>query len=174
MMDAGALLLTARLGAGLSQRQLAERAGTSGATVAAYESGVKEPRLSTLARLVEAAGGRLVVDVEVPAPVHVPAMTREDRRNLALHRAVAARLVRNPRDVMAKARANLSTLRAAHPEPNPWLDEWARLLTGPPTAVVRALVSTDPASRELRQNSPFAGVLSAAERRRALERRHAS
>ena len=49
-VPAATLLLAVRSEAGLSQRELAARAGTSGATVAAYELGTKEPRLSTLAR----------------------------------------------------------------------------------------------------------------------------
>jgi ribosome-binding protein aMBF1 (putative translation factor) len=54
-----ALVLAARLEAGLSQRALADRAGTSGATIAAYELGTKEPRISTLRRILDAAGMRL-------------------------------------------------------------------------------------------------------------------
>ncbi len=50
------LIRRARHRAGLSQRQLAERAGTSHAAVAQYETGVKVPRADTLVRLLEAAG----------------------------------------------------------------------------------------------------------------------
>lgn len=56
---ASGLLIAARIEAGLSQRQLAERAGTSAATLAAYESGRREPRLSTLTRILDAAGYEL-------------------------------------------------------------------------------------------------------------------
>lgn len=57
--EAAGLLITARIEAGLTQRQLAELGGTSPATLAAYESGKREPRLSTLRRLLEAAGFEL-------------------------------------------------------------------------------------------------------------------
>jgi transcriptional regulator with XRE-family HTH domain len=52
-------LIAARLEAGLTQRQLARRAETSASTLASYESGRREPRLSTLARLLDAAGMEL-------------------------------------------------------------------------------------------------------------------
>ena len=45
-----------------------------------------------------------------------------------------------------------------------WLQEWARLLDGPLVELLTALTSPTPRSRELRQNSPFAGVLTDAER----------
>lgn len=62
-MDAAATLVTVRTRAGLSQRQLAALAGTSGPTISAYESGRVTPRVDTLTRLVEAAGSRLDVDL---------------------------------------------------------------------------------------------------------------
>ncbi len=46
----------ARLRSGLSGRELARRAGTSHATLAAYESGAKIPRFDTLVRIVRATG----------------------------------------------------------------------------------------------------------------------
>jgi transcriptional regulator with XRE-family HTH domain len=65
-MDAAATLRTARSRAHLSLRELAQRAGTSHATLSAYEAGRKVPATSTLARVVRAAG--FVLDVEL-APV---------------------------------------------------------------------------------------------------------
>jgi transcriptional regulator with XRE-family HTH domain len=55
-MDAAATLRRARLSAGLSLRALAERAGSSHATLAAYESGRTVPRVDTLDRILRAAG----------------------------------------------------------------------------------------------------------------------
>jgi len=55
-MDAARTLRRARLGAGLSLRVLAERAGTSHATLAAYEAGRAVPRVDTLDRILRAAG----------------------------------------------------------------------------------------------------------------------
>lgn len=58
-MDAGRLILRARIDAGLSQRALAERAGTSGPTISAYEQGRVVPRVDTLERILRAAGARI-------------------------------------------------------------------------------------------------------------------
>jgi len=55
-MDAAIVIRTARAGAGLSLRGLAERAGTSHATLAAYEAGRVDPSVDTVDRIVRAAG----------------------------------------------------------------------------------------------------------------------
>lgn len=52
-----------RLRAGLSARELAQRAGTSHSTILAYEAGGKIPRADTRDRIVRAAG------YVVPAPI---------------------------------------------------------------------------------------------------------
>lgn len=53
------LIRGARKRAGLSQAELAERAGTSQPAIARYETGRVEPDLSTLSRLATACGFRL-------------------------------------------------------------------------------------------------------------------
>ncbi len=58
-MDAGAIVRQARRRSGLTLRALAEVAGTSHSTLAAYESGRKVPNAATLDRIVEAAGFEL-------------------------------------------------------------------------------------------------------------------
>lgn len=67
-MDTASTIRSARRRAGLSQAELAARAGTSQATVSAYESGSKEPSLTTLDRLLAASGWRLTVE---PSPQRV-------------------------------------------------------------------------------------------------------
>lgn len=62
-MTIAELLREARLAAGLTQARLADLAGTSQPTLAAYEAGRAEPRLGTLRRLMEAAGSELVLEV---------------------------------------------------------------------------------------------------------------
>lgn len=52
----GAILRDARLHAGLTQRELARRAGTSQSVIARIERGHSDPSTATLARLVTAAG----------------------------------------------------------------------------------------------------------------------
>jgi transcriptional regulator with XRE-family HTH domain len=63
-MDAARSLRHARLEAGLSLRALAERAGTSHATLSAYESGRAIPRIDTLDRILRAAGYATDIVVE--------------------------------------------------------------------------------------------------------------
>jgi transcriptional regulator with XRE-family HTH domain len=65
-MDAAATLRRARIDAGLSQAALAERTGTSQATISAYESGRKQPTVLTLSRLLAAAGWRLTAEPGPP------------------------------------------------------------------------------------------------------------
>lgn len=60
-MNAADALRGARLRAGLTQHALATRAGTSQATISAYESGRKQPSLRTLERLLAATGSRLTI-----------------------------------------------------------------------------------------------------------------
>jgi transcriptional regulator with XRE-family HTH domain len=62
-MDAGRTLRRARVNAGLSLRALADRAGTSHATLLAYEAGRAVPRVDTLDRILRAAG--YATDIEV-------------------------------------------------------------------------------------------------------------
>lgn len=58
--SAGAVIREAREVAGLSQRELALKAGTSQPTISAYEQGRKVPTAETFIRLVEATGHELV------------------------------------------------------------------------------------------------------------------
>ncbi len=62
------LVRSARLDAGLTQAQLAGRAGTSQAAVSAYESGRRNPSSATLERLVAAAGASLAAAPDQPLP----------------------------------------------------------------------------------------------------------
>src|SRR5688500_10602775 len=59
------MIKRARRAAGLTQAELARRAGTAQSAVAAYESGAKTPTVDTLARLLEATGQTLDTS---PAP----------------------------------------------------------------------------------------------------------
>jgi hypothetical protein len=95
-------------------------------------------------------------------------MTRDQLRALWLHRAIAAKVAADPARVLAHAKSMASSLLAREPDGAPWLRQWLALLDRGPEAVMRTLVSTDPLARELRANSPFAGVLSTSERETIL------
>jgi transcriptional regulator with XRE-family HTH domain len=80
------LLREARRRAGLSQVELAARAGTSQPAIARYENARSMPDLSTLHRLVEACGFELHLELRSPDP------QREANERAALERSVEQRL----------------------------------------------------------------------------------
>lgn len=88
------LIVSARRRAALSQAELGRRAGVAQSVVSAYENGHRRPSLEMAARLVSAAGARLVLDVVSPddpddAPVSVLGRRVRDLRSQVL--AVASR-----------------------------------------------------------------------------------
>jgi predicted nucleotidyltransferase/ribosome-binding protein aMBF1 (putative translation factor) len=98
---AGSLLRRARVGAGLSQAELAFRANVVQSVISAYEAGRRQPSLPTLAALIDAAGCDLVVDIQQQPPQlsrlsgPVGRQVRRKRRNLVA--AAAAHDVTNLR-----------------------------------------------------------------------------
>jgi len=62
-VNAASIIRSTRRRAGLSLRALARRAGTSHATLAAYEAGRKVPSVETLDRIVRSAGYELEIGV---------------------------------------------------------------------------------------------------------------
>jgi transcriptional regulator with XRE-family HTH domain len=87
-MVAADLIARARAQAGISQRALAERAGTSQATISAYESGRKDPSVETLGRLLAAMGARLTVEPADQVAV-APSATELRRRGRVLSDVLA-------------------------------------------------------------------------------------
>lgn len=61
-MDPAALIRAVRRRQGLTQADLARRAGTSQPVISAYEHGRRDPTFGTLRKLVEAGGERLQLD----------------------------------------------------------------------------------------------------------------
>ncbi|MGQ0734502.1 MAG: hypothetical protein ACT4QD_12710 [Acidobacteriota bacterium] len=90
-----------------------------------------------------------------------------DRRSLALHEAVAAKLEADP-SLIDVARDNLTRWLATNPAPA--LLEWQQLLAETPLPHVTALLRAhgERAAR-LRQSSPFAGLLTPHERQAILQ-----
>lgn len=142
--------------AGISQRQLAESAGTSQPAVADYESGRRSPTWRTLARIARAAGSEAVVSF-------VPPLTREDRRSLALHEEIARRLTSDP-GLVHPAERVLERMQRANPKAEPLLSTWKAILALPVPLICVILRDASPIARELRHVTPFAGILSASER----------
>lgn len=97
MAATGDLIKRVRLGAGLTQAALAKRAGTSQANVAKYEAGRTSPSVSTLERLLQAAGFGLQL-------VATPDRTPSD-----LSGARARKLRRHRMQIIALARSHNAT-----------------------------------------------------------------
>lgn len=95
-------------------------------------------------------------------------LSRDQRQSLWLHRAVAGRVAVDPDGTLSLARTNLNHMRRAHGSNIRWLGEWETLLGRGPDRVMRVLVAENEAAAELRQNSPFAGVLTDRQRSMAL------
>ncbi|RMI12718.1 DNA-binding protein [Cellulomonas triticagri] len=97
-------------------------------------------------------------------------VSADQRRALRLAYAVAGKIAQDPDGVRRQAQQNLTALRARHARGRPavWLAQWQDLLDGPVDDLLDALTSPSQRSRELRQNSPFAGVLTEDERAAVL------
>lgn len=97
--ELGADIRRARQQAGLTQAELADRTGTTQSVVARWERGAVEPRITTLGRISDALGGRLLVELEPPVS---PAEWASVEDNLRLTPAErSARLVAAVRFVLA-------------------------------------------------------------------------
>lgn len=97
------LLRTARARAGLSQRQLADRAGTSQPAIARYERARSTPDLGTIERLVAACG--LALELKLgPPDGHDRALIREHLRRSPAARVAANRAATRMHAHAARAR----------------------------------------------------------------------
>jgi transcriptional regulator with XRE-family HTH domain len=77
----GAAVLTrARKRAGLTQAELARRAGTSQPVISAYEHGRRDPSIETLRRLVRAAGAELELGIGLRGTRDLPPATDDAER----------------------------------------------------------------------------------------------
>jgi predicted nucleotidyltransferase/DNA-binding XRE family transcriptional regulator len=86
MQEIAALLQNARTSAGLTQEEVARRAGTSQPAVARYEQGVALPTLPTLRRLLLACGRVPVISAR-SAPRERDARIGPHEQALARHRS---------------------------------------------------------------------------------------
>jgi excisionase family DNA binding protein len=99
-----------------------------------------------------------------------PSLTRDQEQSRWLHGAIVGHLVTEPDFVLGRARENLDRFSKIHSGTmaEHWLDLWRRTLNSGLDQVLTILVSNTPEAMELRQNSPFTGILSEEERRRVL------
>lgn len=90
---------------------------------------------------------------------------RARARGLAYHRALARKL---RRPLVDEARHTLRRWRQQSRIDERYASRWEELLTQPIPEVRRLIVEESPAADDLRQNSPFAGLLSEPERQRIV------
>jgi excisionase family DNA binding protein len=98
-------------------------------------------------------------------------LSRDQERALWLHRALVGHLLADPEAVTEKALDNIQRWRSGHrPDgmSTRYLDEWERVLRSGVDTVVEVMTSPTPEACELRQNSPFTGVLPDDTRRQVL------
>jgi uncharacterized protein len=111
--SAAAIVRGSRQAAGLTQAELARRVGTRQSAISAYERGQREPSVSTLARIVRAAGSTLVLDaVDDPAataPSGAQQIQRLRQQREAVIAAVAAHGGSNVRVFGSVARGEART-----------------------------------------------------------------
>jgi excisionase family DNA binding protein len=101
----------------------------------------------------------------------IPRRSRRSHRTaelqaLAYHRLIAERL---DDEVVEEARARLRRWhREGHIDPR-WFDQWEHVLALPLPQIKKAIGADTKRARELRQTSPFAGMLTEQERQRLVK-----
>lgn len=92
-----------------------------------------------------------------------------EARSLAMHAVIAAKIDREPK-LLVIARNNLKRWRTRWEGGAPaWHREWCQILTRPWPEIAAIMTEPSEEGARLRQSSPFAGVLSATERRRVYD-----
>jgi hypothetical protein len=88
---------------------------------------------------------------------------RLENRSLALHRAIAAKLRECP-ELLRIAEDNLDRWGEKGRRSQPYWDVWRSILALPLEEILTLIVQDTPRMIELRQSSPFAGILEPKER----------
>jgi excisionase family DNA binding protein len=97
-------------------------------------------------------------------------LTRDQERSLWISYAIAGQIVKNPPFALKLALKNLVIMRqSSRGQAQIWLDEWEKLVRGRINILLATLTSSSPKARELRQNSPFSGLLSDNQRNQVLD-----
>lgn len=97
-------------------------------------------------------------------------LTRDQERSLWIAYAVAGHIVNDPFTALILARNNLTVmLKSDRGQARIWLDEWEKLIDGSVENLLAMLTSRSPRARELRQNSPFSGLLTEEQRNQVTD-----
>lgn len=145
----------------LSQRALAALGGVPPVVIARYETGRVQPTLERLRRLAESAGLELTVTLDERAPRAPRTHRLHDRRSLTYHRLVAEAARANP-TILLRARERVELwLSGKRPFGGSaeYAQAWAELLRRPDGEVLQLITEDGERMAELRQSSPFNGLL---------------
>lgn len=92
-----------------------------------------------------------------------------EARSLAMHSVIAQKIERDPK-LLDIPRNNLKRWSARWQDRAPaWHEEWRGIMNRPWREIAALITEPSEEAARLRQSSPFAGVLSAAQRRRIYE-----
>jgi hypothetical protein len=97
--------------------------------------------------------------------------TKTKTADSTTQRIVAQKVQANPA-LLDKARENIRRWQQASDSPSLALAEWAQILSAPVDQVAAFLVERSQKATRLRQSSPFAGILTEAERSAVFESFH--
>jgi hypothetical protein len=102
----------------------------------------------------------------------------QDRRSLALHRAVSAHIAANP-ELLERVKAKLQIWRELDPKVPYYVTAWEGIMKQPLDTILGFLVEETERAADLRQSSPFTacGILTPKERwaiLKEVERREAA
>lgn len=169
----------ARISQDLSVREFSRLLGVTPGAVSQMERSEAAGRIgiATLRHALAALGEELVVTSQrrrdkPRSALKAPFVRREDRVAYELHRAVAKKLIDEPEYVLSLVPGNLEQIRrnVRGPFVARWLDEWELLARGPIGDLIQVMLGGDNEAKEMRQNSPFGGTLTQAERLEAISR----
>lgn len=92
-----------------------------------------------------------------------------EARSLAMHAVIAEKIERDS-SLLAIPRNNLQRWQSRWGnDPPAWFKEWREIMSRPWREIAALITEPSETAARLRQSSPFAGVLNAAERRRIYE-----
>jgi hypothetical protein len=88
---------------------------------------------------------------------------RIEERSLAMHRIIARKIVADP-ELLRRALGNIERWLPGSGRSRPYLEAWREILARPLDEIARVIVEEGERMTAMRQNSPFAGVLTPKER----------
>jgi hypothetical protein len=127
---------------------------------------VLEPTMSEGRARANAMNTKDLVSGSSTGPDESAGHRRADLRALAYHRALAPRL---RRPMLDDALHRVWMWRDQGKVDERYAQQWEEVLRRPVVEVRRIIGEDAPSARDLRQNSPFAGMLSEAERRKIVD-----